>query len=259
MVFGGDGYCVMAGKITTILARNEAEVYRAQGLHKEALEIYCNLLATSPHIDPALKSAIEDQIDKLNGELCSNAADESHRLTAADIIRVKQGWGTKATEGDMLVCAQAFFQIGHYRDALMESARLLQKGLFARDIIALFANCLVHLQSSGKISRSIDRLSTRIFKRGEAQIRFLILLTEALIDLNRPLHADALYRHLQKKQGLNKDIAERLRSIAKAIHGLRDVQSHSSRKTRQGGQSPSSTPMLQKPEGSRAKASRAQP
>ena len=151
----------MAGKITTILAKREAETYCTQGLHKEALHLYRNLLATSPNIDPSLKAGIERQIDKISAAMESDDLEEANRLSAADIRRVKQGWGEQATAGDRLICAQAFYQIGHYRESLDEMTQMLHHGCETKWISHLFAECLVKMHPPDEIAKSFEAISSQ--------------------------------------------------------------------------------------------------
>ena len=110
----------MAGKITTVLAKKEAEVYRAQGLHKEALKLYSRLLSSTPHIDPAIKTAIQSQMEGIHKELGDFSSEREQPLSAMEISRIKKGWSHNASQADILVCAHAFCQVGVYEEALKE-------------------------------------------------------------------------------------------------------------------------------------------
>ena len=56
-------------KLGFALIRKEADTYRSQGLHEEALELYANFIACSAKIDPATNSAIEKQIQLIELEM----------------------------------------------------------------------------------------------------------------------------------------------------------------------------------------------
>ena len=53
---------VIPMKIGLALIRKEADLYRSQGLHGEALGLYAKYIARSANIDPGTKSSIKKQI-----------------------------------------------------------------------------------------------------------------------------------------------------------------------------------------------------
>lgn len=210
----------MAGKITTILAKKEAETYCSHGLHKEALDIFKNLIATSPNMDPDFKTAIENQIGMIAAKVQAGPGTEIQRLSAADIARAKQGWGKKATEGDLLVCAQAFYAIGHYRNALLELSAMLGRGCAVHKVAGLMAGCLARLLRPDQLIKGVERLGNKIYAHPQKRIEFELALTQEMTVLKKVSHAHVLYRHLQKTTGLRASETQRLETIAKEIRHL---------------------------------------
>jgi hypothetical protein len=194
----------MVGKLATILAKKEAEIYRSQGLHKEALTLYEQLLSSSPNLDAGFKAAIRSQIQKIQMELDGHPADENQKLTLAEILRIKKGWGADAAENDLLVCAHAFCQVGHYQYALTEVARLLQKGCSMTKVIGIATECMIRLCAPDQIPANVDRFARKAFKHSSGAHEFQLLLTEEAVKEKQLLHALALYQHLCKDpQGTN--------------------------------------------------------
>ncbi len=214
----------MAGKITTILAKKEAEVYCAHGLHQEALSLYKHLLASSPNMDPAFKRAIENQMAAIKNKLQTGHPDEHAQLSAKDILRLKKGWGATATKGDLMVCAQAFFRIGHFRSALAELTRLLNRGCAMKAVAGLFADCLVGLCRPQQLIKTTNRLTQKIFLRPEAHLKFMLLLTEKMVLQKQHTHALVLYRHLQQNALIKTKAPRRLAAIAKGINALGETR-----------------------------------
>ena len=93
-------------KIGFALIRKEADTYRSQGLHEEALELYANFIACSAKIDPGTNSAIAKQIQLIELEVNCGDTGATQELSADRIEPIKKGWGESATESDLLVCAQ---------------------------------------------------------------------------------------------------------------------------------------------------------
>lgn len=210
----------MAGKITTILAKKEAETYCSHGLHKEALDIYKNLIATSPNMDPDFKTAIENQIGMIAAKVQAGPGTEIQRLSAADIARAKQGWGKKATEGDLLVCARAFYEIGHYRDALLELSAMLCSGCPLHKVAGLMAGCLARLLGPDQLIKGVEQLGHKIYAHPHKRIAFEIALTRGMTVLKKVPHARVLHRHLQNTAGLSASETQRLGTIADEIRRL---------------------------------------
>ena len=216
----------MVGKITTVLTKKEAEAYRTQGLHQEALRLYQNLLASSPNLGTTFRDAIQSQVDAIQSELVNGPPTESKMLSAPEIRRIKEGWGAKATESDLLVCAQAFFQVEHYHEALTEAAKLVQKGCSLEKVMALIAGCLMQLQTPKQLRRCIGSVGKKIVRNPQERSEFYLLLTEEMIAQKHKDHAVALYVFLQQDLTISTKAPQRLESIAKAISNLEDHDSH---------------------------------
>lgn len=214
----------MVGKLTTVLTKREAEAYRSQGLHKEALGLYKNLLSSSPNLGDGFKDAIQGQMESIQSELHDGPPQESQMLSSAEIKRIKKGWGANATEGDLLVCAQAFCQVGQYQDAFSEATKLLQQGCAVNKVVDLFATCLVHLHPPAQLAETIGPLVQNIFTQPQARLHFHILLTEGMVKLKQPVHAQALYQHLKQHPIISKKAPQRLSAIATGIEQLQASQ-----------------------------------
>ncbi|MGB5985551.1 MAG: hypothetical protein WBG37_09625, partial [Desulfobacterales bacterium] len=59
----------MESRIAIGLTKREAELYRSQGLFKESLTLYEQLLDDTPGIDAQIKSTIKSKIAALRGEM----------------------------------------------------------------------------------------------------------------------------------------------------------------------------------------------
>jgi hypothetical protein len=210
----------MAGKITTILAKKEAETYCTQGLHKEALHLYHRLIATTPNMDPALKAGIEYQINKISAELASDDIEEAKRMTADDIRRVKEGWGDEATESDMMICAQAFCQIGCHEEALQELADMLKKGCATKKTPPLVADCLANMCAPEQLVDMMEKIINESFSQPKNRFDYAALLAQEMVALEHPGHARAILAYLQAHPQSDGDAAQRLAAVADGIEGL---------------------------------------
>jgi tetratricopeptide (TPR) repeat protein len=204
----------MAGKITTILIQKEAELYCRQGLHKEALKLYRKLLSSAPNIDPALQKSVKNKISQVCETLESKAPLELRQLSKSDVVCIKQGWGKRGSEIDVLVCAQAFFRMGRFQEALDELTELLKKGRTTKKVIILSTQCLVKLHQPSDIVSHIEVLGKKIFDSSHKRLRFYVQLLEAMLTLKKPGYAQPLLGHLQNHPALGEATSRQLMAAA---------------------------------------------
>ncbi|MDA8141296.1 MAG: hypothetical protein M0036_21855 [Desulfobacteraceae bacterium] len=199
----------MAGKITTVLTKKEAETYRSQGLHQEAVHLYTDLLASSPHIDPHLKAAVENQIQHIKSELADSDQQPPRTLSAQEIGRIRDGWGQCATEADMLVCAQAFIQIEAHAEALAELHKLLSQGCLKKIYLTAAADCFVQLHPPEAICDPIEKWTQATQQPRKAILAMQLEMTKHMEARQHNRHALALYRHLERIPGLKASMKAR--------------------------------------------------
>jgi tetratricopeptide (TPR) repeat protein len=188
----------MVGKISAVLAKKEAEVYRAQGLHKEALRLYSRLLTSTPNIDRAIKVAIRAQMQGIHKELDDFCNQRNQPLSAQEISKIKDGWGDDACSLDILVCAHAFCQVGAYDDALEEIKRLLKLGFIGAPLFGPLADCLIHLNEARDLPAAVSGLIQDASLDEEKAATVQIELAAQLESQTDGRHALALYRHLEQ-------------------------------------------------------------
>jgi tetratricopeptide (TPR) repeat protein len=225
----------MIGKITTILTRKEAEIYCKQGLYKEALKLYRKLLSSTPNIDPALRRVVETRINEICKTLESDAPLKPRQLSDSDVVRIKQGWGKRATEGEVLICARAFFRMGRFQEALDELTVVLSKGRATKSVIVFSAKCLATLHRPSDVAKNIEVLGKKIFDTPQKRLRFYVQLIEGMLILKKPSYAQSILEHIQNYPALGKTASRRLMVIADRIaqqypskHKVAEVNNNSS-------------------------------
>ena len=93
-------------KLGFALIRKEADTYRSQGLHEEALALYANYIACSARIDPGTNSAIAKQIQLIELEMNCGDTGEDQEPSTGRIDIVENGWEASTSEDSLLACAQ---------------------------------------------------------------------------------------------------------------------------------------------------------
>jgi hypothetical protein len=206
----------MVGKITTVLAKKEAEAYCAQGLHQEAMNLFSGLLASSRKMDPAIEAAIKSQLQGIREEMQDADAHRRRALCPEEIRRIRDGWGENATETDTLVCAQAFYQLGSYGEALWELKKLLQGRNSKRIHITAAADCLMQLHLPEQLPVAAEAFVRELHADDKAVWAMLVVMAKHMESAHHKAHALALYLHL----ALIPELAPSLQPRIKALSGL---------------------------------------
>lgn len=98
----------MTGKMTIALLKREAEVYRTQGLHREAINVYEKILAFGSTLDPEVRQAAQCRVQVLSRELAELESGPPDPVFPAEIDLIRGGWGEGGDPGDPHKGARAF-------------------------------------------------------------------------------------------------------------------------------------------------------
>jgi hypothetical protein len=93
-------------KINFSLIRKEADTYRSQGLHEEALELYAKFVVGSAKIDPATKYLIKRQVQLIEEEMTRGDSGLTQELPAERRALNKKGGRDRAIESDFSPSAE---------------------------------------------------------------------------------------------------------------------------------------------------------
>lgn len=204
----------MSGKITALLTKKEAEVYRAQGLFEEARKLYGQLLDSSPNIDPELKSAVESKIQGINQELGESKTRKPCQLTPAEVCYMRKGWDDNATAPDMLVCAQAFIQIGAYDEALKEYKNLIHNTGVKKSYLEPIALCLVHLHAPQQLPFALEQLARAVTESSKIFLAIQVALAKQIAVHHYNDHALAIYKYMRKYAQLSAWLEPRIAALS---------------------------------------------
>jgi hypothetical protein len=93
-------------KIGFSLIRKEADTYRSQGLHEEALELYAKFVVDSAKIDPATIYLIKRQVQLIEEEMNRGDSGATQELPAEPSALNKKGGRDRAKESDFSPSAE---------------------------------------------------------------------------------------------------------------------------------------------------------
>lgn len=207
-------------KISLALIRKEADIYRSQGLHKEAHELYVKFLACSPKIDPGAKSTIEKQTQLIELEMNCGDTVAPQEPSADQIDLIKKGWGASASESDLLICAQAFMEIGRYVDALREFRSMIIKGSAFEPLSSPITDCFLQLFDSQKLPSKVDRYAKALYRDEGSILMFQVSIAEQLLNHGRLNHALSFYHHLCRSRSGSRNIQSRLTALGTKMNAL---------------------------------------
>lgn len=203
----------MIGKITTVLAKKEAEAYRAQGLHNEARQLFIDLLTGSPSIDPSIRTAIESQIKDIDQHINTAAGQQRRPPTAQEIATLRDSWGTQASATDILVCAQAFYQVGAFEEALAEFHKLLRHHKIKKEYIKIAADCLQKLHPPDQLLAAVVAMAREISQNRKMILAIILTMAKQMQANGHTPHALVLFEHLHKVPGLSQAMQARIDQI----------------------------------------------
>jgi tetratricopeptide (TPR) repeat protein len=203
----------MVGKFTTVLAKKEAEAYCAQGLHQEAVNLFSNLLASAERMDPAIEASINAQLQGIRQALDARNTRPQRAMSPEEIRRIRDGWGDQATETDALVCAQAFYQLGAYDEALGELKKLLQSRSAKRIHLTAAVDCLVHLHLPEHLPSAAEALVRPMRADDKTIWAALVIMAKHMQANDHKDHALALYRHLALVPALAAALQPRIEAL----------------------------------------------
>ena len=187
------------GKFSTILTKQEAEAYRAQGLHQEAMRLYDQLLSSSPHIDAGIRTSIHARIQDLEKEMQTAAAQRERAMTAEEITRIRNGWGNQASETDIWVCGQSFFNIGAFTEALAEFDHLLRSAGLKTIYIHAAAECLAELHAPSALPGVAEAMARTWSHDPKHILSCQMIMVKHLQTRGLTDHARSFYLHLREQ------------------------------------------------------------
>jgi len=224
----------MAMKIGSILVRKEADIYRSQGLHKEAREVYAKFLAGSTAMDPLTQDAIEKQMQQIELEIGCGNTEEAQQLSVDQIDIIKKGWSASATEADFLVCARVFMQIGRHADALIEFGNMILRGSAFESLSPSITDCFVQLFEPETLPFQVGRYANALFSDDDRRLDFQIAIAEQLFHRGQTDHAVAFYRQLRQSRTGSLGTEARLATLGKRISALSPLAASSDADPAQG-------------------------
>lgn len=199
----------------------EAEIYRDQGLYKEAQNLYLEVLDANPDLNADERASIQEEIDKLAVSIKA-AAGKDAALESKDVSLIKNMWTDEDNAAETLSSATSLLELGLFKEALEQFSQLLASELPEKEYIPQLASCIWQSQKPSQVPDFVEKLTEEmaIGKPLQAELK------EALAaEMERNGHEEQALDVLKSVQALkpdDKDVGER-------IHKLQEKQTYDSR------------------------------
>lgn len=122
----------MTGKMTIALLKREAELYRSQGLHREAIGAYQKILEIGSPLDPEVRQAVRGRLQVLSQELAALDAGPGDAIATQEVDLIQSDLDAAGDRCDAHNCARAFREIGLQIDPGSPGCRQRLDGLGGR-------------------------------------------------------------------------------------------------------------------------------
>jgi len=203
----------MACPFIIAAVRYEAEIYCAQGLHREAMAVYDRFLANAKQIQPALRSTIEDAKKNIHASARIHERDEYSRITDTEISCIKKSWDQDAPATDLAVSAKALMDLGRYGHALEEYRNLLLRGSRTATAVQGITTCLLWLISPEHFANAVAIFAKGAFKQTKNRVMLKLLIARNIDTHSHPKHLFALYRHLTRSGHFSEEIQNSIQEL----------------------------------------------
>jgi type II secretory ATPase GspE/PulE/Tfp pilus assembly ATPase PilB-like protein/tetratricopeptide (TPR) repeat protein len=153
----------------------EAETYRSQGLFAESLEIYEEILSVFTKLEPDVKKNIIEKITRLKEDI-DRVEKEDPFFFNQDISHLGETPDAEETVPAILTSASSLKELGLFREAVEEYAKLFDKEYPIEKTIGELSECLFEIHSPARVINHIEKLiKEREFSdREKSDINFIL-------------------------------------------------------------------------------------
>jgi hypothetical protein len=211
----------MQGRVVHALIRREVDVYRAQGLHEEALALLENTLRSSPDLPGPVRAGFQSQISRLRDEVAGSSTDEQTLVSDEQLDVIRNGWAGSDTLEDHLECAVVLHALGRCAEALKEFVTAAVKGQPLDSIMPQMADCLARASAPQAVAQETERIAGSVLPdpTPERVSIFGLATAEIMAGAGHLEHAAALTRRLAVLGAVPPRCRERVQALAERTIG----------------------------------------
>ncbi|MCU0598782.1 MAG: Flp pilus assembly complex ATPase component TadA [Desulfobacterales bacterium] len=153
-----------------------AEAYEAHGLFDEALVLYKNILAEVSELDEDVRKRLQYKIEELSNEIAEKGQDIPYDLSSEEVTHIKTGLSIGESAPEIFDSANAFKELGLYKEALSEYLKLFKTDFPIESFVADFIECMMSNYQPAQVIVEIEKIirENKITDKKAAAINFAL-------------------------------------------------------------------------------------
>jgi type II secretory ATPase GspE/PulE/Tfp pilus assembly ATPase PilB-like protein len=153
-----------------------AEAYEAHGLYDEALVLYKNIVAEVPDLGEDVRKRLLNKIEELSSEIEDNAQEVPYDLSSEEVSHIKTGLSIGESAPEIFDSANAFKELGLYKEAVAEYFKLFQTDFPVDSFVSDFIESLMYTYQPTQVIEEIEKIikDNKISEKNAAAIKFAL-------------------------------------------------------------------------------------
>ena len=193
---------------------NEAEACRTMQLLNDSLQIYEEVLAAVSSQDTSMHAMVENRIRLLRQEISDSEGQKPGEVPDDQIDSIIGRLADQEVGESIFDKASAFKEMGLYRKAVNEYARLFREDFQIEKFVPDLAECLLKLHSPQNATIEIDRLVKNQYLGNQDRAGIKFLLGRELEKRDHREQALGLYKAANTLDPENAEIKKCLESLS---------------------------------------------
>ncbi len=185
----------MPGKIMTALTRIEADNLWSKGRLQDAMHIYSDLIASSPHMTLNTRANLETRIKLLKEEIDRPASNKNARDIDDAIKKLQKALAKDRSIEDLRKGAKTFYRKGLYADALECLKALVRQNAADEFCVRATAVCITKQHTIEDLPVAVDLFLVEAFHNAEKAALFKMMLAEKMDQIGYASQSKVLQRH----------------------------------------------------------------
>lgn len=136
----------------------ESEVYRSMGLPDEALKVCQQILLQGVELDPRTREKIKERILQLRKDISEQEKPGVPQISNNDVHLIKRAIDHHGGIQGVLDKADAYKEMGLFREAIGEYQKLLHMNYPKKEIVAELSGCLLGIFNPHEAIREVLRI-----------------------------------------------------------------------------------------------------
>jgi len=153
-----------------------AEAYEKHGLHNEALDLYKEVLAGDSNLDEDVIQQVKFKVNELGKEIEEKDNETPYNLSTEDVSHIKTGLSIGESSPEICDSANAFKELGLYKEAVSEYKKLFKTDFVIDDFLADFLECTLAVNSPADVVKEVEQIikEHKLDDKTRASINFML-------------------------------------------------------------------------------------